>query len=334
MTRRAREIWFVLLSLPVLFLIGGASYQAVMTGRDSRSVPLPGQMVDIGGYRLHLVCAGTGTPVVVMDAGLGDSWMTWSKTQPAIATRTTTCSYDRAGYAYSDPGPWPRDSRQIVAELHALLGAAKLPPPYILVGHSFGGYNVRLFTSTYPAEVAGLVLVEASHEDQIQRFPAGMRQIFDGYVDHTRWATWRARFGLERVRGVPAYDGPGVQPDQQSYADAVGYRTAWYHAIQGEMESFLSASPREVREGRRPLTIPVVVLTGNIHMAEELHASGLSQPDADSALAAWHHMQDDEATLSSDSRHIMAERSTHYINMDQPELVIAAVDSVLAKVKR
>ena len=332
MTRRAKELAFVILSLPLLVLVGGWIWQQYSTARDTRLQPPPGQMIDIGGYRLHLVCAGTGTPIVVMDAGLGDSWMTWSKTQPEIARRTTACSYDRAGYAYSDAGPWPRDSKQIVAELHALLSAAKLPPPYILVGHSFGGYNTRLFTSTYPAEVAGLVLVEASHEDQVQRFPSGMRRLFDGYVDQMRWATWRARFGFERVRRQPAYDGPGVQPDQRIYADAVGYRTAWYHAIQGEMESFLAASAREVRDSRRPLTIPLVVITGNTHMAEELHASGLSQPDADSALAAWRHMQDDEATLSTSSHHVIAAHSTHYVNMDQPDLVIGAVDTVLAEI--
>ena len=332
MTRRTKEIVLVLLSLPVLFLIGGASWQAIATAKDTGRTPPPGQLVDIGGYRLHLYCQGSGSPVVIMDAGLGDSWMTWSRTQPEIAKRTRACSYDRAGYGYSDAGPWPRDSHQIVSELHALLGAAKVEPPYILVGHSFGGYNTRLFTSTYPAEVAGLVLVEASHEDQVQRFPAGMRQLFDGYVAHTRSATWLARFGLERVRGVPAYDGPGVQPDQLVYADAVGYRTAWYHAIQGEMESFLATSAREVRDSRKPLTIPLVVITGNAHMAAELHASGLSQPDADSAQAAWYALQNDEATLSTRSHHVIATQSTHYVNMDQPDLVIAAVDTVLAEI--
>src|SRR5882672_10428638 len=144
MSRRAREILFVLLSLPFLVAIGGAAYQMVCTQRDTADYPPPGLMIDVGGHRLHLVCQGKGSPIVIMDAGLGDSWLTWSKTQPEIATRTQVCSYDRAGFGYSEPGPWPRDSKQIVAELHALLKAADLAPPYVLVGHSFGGYNTRL----------------------------------------------------------------------------------------------------------------------------------------------------------------------------------------------
>ncbi len=332
MTRR-REIFLVALSLPFLVAIGGAAWQSISTARDTARLPPPGQMIDIGGHRLHLVCTGQGSPVVVMDAGLGDSWLTWSKTQPEISKRTMTCSYDRAGFGYSERGPYPRDSRQIVAELHALLKAAEVPPPYLLVGHSFGGYNVRLFSATYPEETAGLVLVDASHEDQSKLFPAAMAQLFGGYSSQLRWQIWLARFGIERARGIPAYDPPSVPAEQDAWGQAVGYRTEWYKTTLAELESFPGLSAGEVRTSRKPIDIPLVVVTGSAHMAEELHASGMSQPDADSAARVWRYLQHDESTISSRGSQVVADHSSHYVNMDQPELVIAAVDTVLVKIR-
>jgi pimeloyl-ACP methyl ester carboxylesterase len=332
MSSRTRLFLFVLLTLPFLVGIGGAAYQVVSTRLDTARHPAPGQMVDVGGHRLHLVCEGQGSPVVIMDAGLGDSWLTWSKTQPEIATRTRACSYDRAGFGYSEPGPYPRDSRQIVTELHALLNAAQLPPPYILVGHSFGGYNTRLYASTYPSEVAGLVLVDASHEDQSRLFPDGMKALWAAYAGTVRWQVRLATIGIERVRGIPAYDPPSVPVEMEEMAEPIGYRTDWYRTTLAEFETFPTLSADEVRAARRPVDFPLVVVTGSSTMAKDLVASGLSQADADSAARVWRYLQDDEATLSSRSHHVIADRSSHYVNMDQPELVIAAVDTVLAEI--
>jgi len=124
-----------------------------------------GRKVDLGGYRLHLRCAGRGAPTVVFDAGLGDSGDAWSRVAPDVARFTRACVYDRAGLGRSDPGPQPRTSGRIVGELHALLARAGERAPFVLVGHSFGGLSARLYATRFPAEVAGLVLVEATHED-------------------------------------------------------------------------------------------------------------------------------------------------------------------------
>lgn len=334
MSRRVRVILLLLLAIPFLVAIGGAAYQIISTKRDTASHPAPGLMIDVGGHRLHLICQGHGTPIVIMDAGLGDSWLTWSKTQPEIATRTQVCSYDRAGFGYSEPGPYPRDSRQIVAELHALLHTANLAPPYVLVGHSFGGYNTRLYASTYPSEVVGLVLVDASHEDQTRLFPKGLTALTTQWLSSMRWQARRAALGLERARGIPAYDAPSVPAAMADVAAPIGYRTDWYRTTLGEFESFASLSADEVRDTRRPLDFPLVVVTGSSTMAKDLVASGLTQADADSAARVWRFLQNDEATLSSRSQHVIADKSSHYVNMDQPELVIAAVDSVLASIRR
>jgi pimeloyl-ACP methyl ester carboxylesterase len=130
--------------------------------------PTPlGQLVDIGGYRLHTLITGKGGPTVVLLTGMGDFSFVWSRVQPQVAKFARVCSYDRAGDAWSDPGPTPRTMKQEVYELHLLLQKAKLKPPYVLVGASYGGLLSRLYAEAYPNEVAGMVLVDSTHENTI-----------------------------------------------------------------------------------------------------------------------------------------------------------------------
>ncbi len=146
---------------------------------------LTGGLVDVGGYRLRIDCVGSGSPTVVMDAGLNLTRSMWDGVRPELARVARVCAYDRAGLGRSEPGPRPRTTQQIVDELHALLANARIPGPYVLVGHSFGGLNVRLYANRHPEQVAGLVLVDASHEDQYARFaalkPPGERE---AYLQH------------------------------------------------------------------------------------------------------------------------------------------------------
>jgi pimeloyl-ACP methyl ester carboxylesterase len=147
----------------------GAAYQWIAHNRDMCLNPPPGQLVDVGGYRMHLYCIGQGSPTVVLDSGLGDSWLPWYKVQPPIAQFTRVCSYDRAGLGWSDPSPHPRTSKMIAEELHTLLHKAGMAGPFVLAGHSMGGMNVRMYARLFPAEVAGVVLVDSVHPDQQRR---------------------------------------------------------------------------------------------------------------------------------------------------------------------
>lgn len=127
----------------------------------------PGKLIDLGGYKIHLHCTGKGRPTVILEAGMGDSSAIWGLIQPALSRTIRVCSYDRAGTAWSDLGPIPRSMKQEVTELHELLAKAKEPGPFVLVGHSYGGLLVRLYQATHPGDVAGLVLVDSTHESTV-----------------------------------------------------------------------------------------------------------------------------------------------------------------------
>ena len=167
----------MLLALGLILV--GAVYESVTEASDVRAYPPPGQMVDVGGYRLHINCTGAGSPTVVIDAGWGDWSLGWSGVQPGVAATTRVCTYDRAGMGYSEAGPLPRNAGQFAKELHTLLEQAGIPGPYVLAGHSMGGLTVRVFAHEYPAEVAGIVLIDSMSPGQA-REPAAAAELAGG----------------------------------------------------------------------------------------------------------------------------------------------------------
>src|SRR5918998_4342179 len=164
---RMRRIGKALLVLVVVLLvlaIVGAIYQAIATERAERAYPPPGEMVDVGGYSLHINCVGRGGPTVVLDAGSGGMSAQWVRVQREVSGSTRVCAYDRAGMGWSEMGPDPRDAEQITGELHTLLKGANIEGPYVLAGHSFGGMYMQTYAARYPDEVAGVALVDSSTE--------------------------------------------------------------------------------------------------------------------------------------------------------------------------
>ena len=155
------------LGLIAAFLVLWVSTSAAQTASNAPPISAPGQLVDIGGWRVHLNCtgqAGASQPTVILEAGAGGFSVDWSLVQPEAARFARVCSYDRSGLGWSDLGPRPRTMRQTVWELHTLLEKAGVRPPYVLVGHSHGGTLARLYAFTYPSEVVGMVLVESGNE--------------------------------------------------------------------------------------------------------------------------------------------------------------------------
>ncbi len=308
-----------------LRLVGAAAAMALCavlliaapTTRPARAVPAKdaknvNRLVDIGGRRLFLQCRGSSSPTVVLESGYRDRADPWSlnlfdvpgaiMVLPGVAAFTRVCTYDRPGTAIvlddvlrpsrSDPVPMPRTAADVVAELKALLRAGKIPGPYILVGHSFGGLFVRLYAGVHPERVAGLVLVDALSEGVKARMTAD------------QWATY-VRLGF--IEPPPA-----LAP----YTD---------------LETIDPGPASDAMQAARPLRrIPAVVLSkGRPFALAPDFPPGL----ADALNAAWSAAQNELAARVHALRHTVATHSAHYIQLQQPNLVINAIEQVVQAVR-
>jgi pimeloyl-ACP methyl ester carboxylesterase len=308
------------LILATLLAIAGFLYENISEARDRRFHPMPGRLVDVGGYKIHINCAGQGSPIVILDSGLGDSYVSWSKVQPQIAKFAQVCSYNRAGLGYSESSPHPRTSKEMAEELHALLHNAGILPPYILVGHSMGGYNVRLFASLYRREAAGMVLVDSSHPEQEKRFPPALNDLDKTWVREQEFLAFSMPFGIPRLLGFCGNDAQvrAVDCNYHSYREGLA-----------ELKAFPESAAQTAATG--PL--------GDLSLAVLSHDPEASEPEVPADLVkpmndAWAQMQDELAHLSTRGTRIVAKNSSHYIQIDRPDLVIAAIHGVVDQARQ
>ncbi len=281
-----------------------------------QSLARPGRLVDLGTHRLHVACVGTGGPTVVIDSGLGGNSLEWIKVQRLLAQHVRVCSYDRAGYGWSEPGPLPRTSSRIVDELFELLKKADIAGPYVLVGHSFGGYTAQLFANRYPAETAGLALVDSSHPEQFERFLAPPIRAN------------LAPSGKNRVMMFsPSPRMPENLPEEvKSMVQLLNLRGETRRAMGHELLDF-RLSARQVRAASALPNVPMVVLTRGKRV--------WPQTDRGQQMEQlWAQLQVELANRTQRSIHILAHRSGHYVHLDQPELVANSVQLVVDLVRR
>jgi pimeloyl-ACP methyl ester carboxylesterase len=303
------------IALLLLAVTIGSVSQWVLSRRDLAAATPPGRFVDVGGHRLHIWCIGTGDPAVVFDAGLGGASFGSYEAMAEVSRFSRVCAYDRAGMGFSDPGPTPRTSRRIANELAELLTRSNMSSPVVLVGTSFGGFNVRLLASEHKARVAGLVLVEASHEDQGRRYAAvGAPPAVPPYA----WlVAVGARVGLLRAIGVTLGDSPEDAPVPiRPLVRATAYRTSRYLAMYSEL-THAQESGDEVRASRHELSIPVVVVTGG-------RRSG-------STASVHAELQRDLLHLSKRSCQVVAEQSGH--GLEEVGIVVKAIRAVVDAAK-
>ena len=304
----------------VLCGIAGFLYENISESRDRRFHPMPGARVDVGGYKMHMDCSGEGSPVVILDSGLGDSYISWKKVQPGIAKITRVCSYDRAGLGYSDSSPHPRTSKVMAEELHTLLHNAGIATPYILVGHSMGGYDVRLFANSYRNEVAGMVLVDASHPGQEKRFPQALNDLDKTWVREQEFLTFSTPVGIPRLMGFCGNDAEVRAADCNFNSEREGL---------AELKGFSQSAAQAAESGS----------LGDLPLAVLSHDPTTPQPDLPADLEkpvndAWEQMQDELAHLSTGSTHVIAKNSGHYIQLDRADLVIEEVRQVVEQVRQ
>ncbi len=270
----------------------------------------PGRLVDLGGYRLHLYCQGNGGPPIIIDTGLGGTSLEWEEVMRELAPYGQVCVYDRAGYGWSDPGPAPRTSSTIVNELYLLLLAAGVDGPYVLVGHSFGGYNVQLFARRYPFLTAGVVLIDSSHPDQVERFQAPPYNV--------RTAP-SSRFGIVRFRSGPKLPA-GLSELGRMVATYQHQHWLPRRFIGMELLGFRD-SASELRAASPMPPLPLVVLTRG-------KRAWPHSPEGDRLEQLWLTLQSELAASSPTAVHLIALDSGHLVHVDQPALVAYAVTLV------
>ena len=315
----------------------GATYEAIESSREEREPP-PGRLVDVGGHKMHLHCTGQGTPTVILESGLWDDSIVWHSVQPEIAKLTRVCSYDRAGLGYSDPRPdQVPDSRNIARNLHALLANAGVNPPYILVGHSFGGLTMPLFAARYPEQTAGVVLVDPVVPVEWNPPSEHDRRLTEIGAKVCRRAAFLARIGLIRFvafllttgakgpagrlvrlisRGTPAESGSVSSPwfwalpaNERKMASVFWIQEKFAISIASQLEN-LPVNAARVNALGNYCDKPVVILSARTspQRRREEHAA--------------------TARRLPRGIHVLAQRSSHWIMWEEPELVIRAIQTV------
>lgn len=295
----------------------GATYEIVAGSTDQSTYPPAGRLVDVGGYRMHLDCSGEGSPTVVMDAGLGGSSLDWSLVQADVALTTRVCSYDRAGMGWSDASPQPRTPAHIAEELHTLLRMAGVPGPYVLVGHSLAGKNIRMLASAHPDEVAGMVLVDARSEHVDALTPRAEADAFGLALSMqgSLYALAR-RFGVARAFGASLVGEPLVPP---AIATEMALLQTQTGAIDETTREGLVRAADDATLARSTLgSIPLAVIAASASMAE---------------IPNWSTAQRELAALSTRGRLVIAEHSGHAVHIEQPRIVIDAIRQVVSEVR-
>ncbi|MGE5373423.1 MAG: alpha/beta fold hydrolase [Bacteroidota bacterium] len=308
--RRGRGclLWLgaALAAILVLLLVG-AIYEPLAEAADARAYPPPGELVDVNGVRLHIHCTGSGGPTVVIDAGLGDWSTSWGGVvQPEVAKTTPVCTYDRAGMGWSEAGLLPRDAAHFARELHTLLQNANVPGPYVMVGHSLGGLPVRVFVHDYPAEVAGVVLIESMTPGQFSHSTPEAQSQAASQSEPFSLQAALARFGIVRLLVKLPGIAPSVPASEAAYYPRY-IRPQNFRATTDEAQG-MPASGAQGAAVKSFGDLPLVVLSARLH----------NDP-------AWQQWQTDQLGLSSNSQQLYAENSGHNVQVDEPQAAVAAI---------
>jgi pimeloyl-ACP methyl ester carboxylesterase len=292
--------------------------------------PAPGRIVNVSGTKSHINCMGAGSPTVIIESGLSSYTLDWAYVQPEVSKFTRVCSYDRAGYGWSDEGVKPRTVQRIAQELEELLRDAGEKPPYILVGHSLGGVYAQYFALEHQDSVKGLVLVDSVNW-KMRKMPSGKMKAFERDLKFISYlGILGSPFGITKLVHMPSSIVVQKLPAElQDEAYYLTYKQKTYRTIYDELDA-MDESERMFYEKYPELKIPYVpciVLSASLPKDYPPFMVSIGLFDH------WKKMQDDLAETFAGSKHIIAEKSGHFIQLDEPELVIQAIQEIIGKVR-
>jgi pimeloyl-ACP methyl ester carboxylesterase len=316
------RIILIALITPLVLLLLGFIYETVASRWDETRYPPPGEMIDIGGYQLHMHCTGErepGQPIVVIEAGSGSSSIDWVLVQPEITKYARVCSYDRAGLGWSDPGPAPRSSQGYADELSILLEKSGEKPPYLFVAHSLGAHTVRIYTDEYPKDVVGMVLVDARHPTM--DYPS--RTMGSGQL--MLWE-FLARCGFFRLIGqqMVKSEAPSMAEAIPDYPVPIAFDADYFKTTRIQDLTIPESDQRTAETG--PFgDLPLVVIARDYLYVIPF----LSSEETKAAEEQWRAAQEDMVNLSTNNQFFVAEGSGHNVPIDNPEIIVAVVKEML-----
>ena len=313
--------------LCLLAIIGGAAYNALSIRHDRQIAGVPGKLYNIAGYSMHLYCTGEGLPTIVLSSGLGDDFTEWAKVQPVLSRQTRVCSYDRAGFGWSQSRPGIQDANAISSQLHQLLETAAVQRPFVLVGHSIAGIYLRSYAAQYPSDLAGLVFVDGATPLQDDRIPKELLKIQQDQRRQMPWQKLLMTLGWYRLQGLCTSVPPGFE-SYSAWIKADSCIPSQMDAIENELDAERASGEETIHAG--PFgNLPVLILSRDPNVLPPNWPAPVAKANA----IVWNQMQEEAKGLSSQSRRIIAKGSDHYLQNDRPDLVNREIAAIVTMIR-
>jgi pimeloyl-ACP methyl ester carboxylesterase len=332
LNRRVKIAFKSFLFLVVAALVTGIVYEQIGRRRDRARFPQIGRSVDIGGRTLNIFCSGAGAPPVIFESGGPGPGIGWEPFQTEVAKFTQACWYDRAGEGWSDPGPFPRTSNAIAKDLHELLKRAGVPPPYVFAGASFGGLNSRVYGGLYRNEVAGMVLIDSAHEDELQRAPKFyLGRTAPRFLWHPLQLAFQAAAFVGLLRLTQSSPAQGKDFSQMSCDEIMMALWQRPKSFVGNVSAgiVLPESYAEAASVTRLGDFPLIVLTAG--QALDFGNAELNREAAAYQQVWIHEIQPKLVSLSTRGRQIVVPNANH--GTIPQELIISSIREVVIEVR-
>lgn len=321
--RLSKKLTLGFLSIFVFIVIVGFIYEQISRLVANNKYSPQGEFANVGNHKLHYIKSGMEAPTVIFDSGLGEGVFSWFKVQNKISKHVSTISYDRAGISWSERGNTPKSSKQISSDLHRLLIKSKAQKPYVIVAHSLSGLTLRSFISEHSEDIMGIIFVDVSHPDQFNRFPKEAASLLD------KTPAWLTNFanniGVIRLFFNHSY--PNTEIDNPINVRAKALRSKSMSAAVEEWRSFKSIA----NESSKITTFgntPLIIITGSSPQRHKYLNNKRLEEQFDKI---WSELQKDLLKLSNNSKHVLAAKSGHMIQMEQPEIIIESIEQMILK---